>query len=179
MFVVLKIKNEDVLRTVVALLDTSLPDIGPRDIHETVHWQGVHTLILARDHAGTSCILFRSLFCINAEPNALLCCILLPLADVLAEYSGKRPKTKGRPLWPAPAESTETTNSIHSMLANLYSDSEEEIEKEEDSEESSEESSSEEREYRYHKKYFHFDVDTLYILACKDSKYSRFKLKPT
>uniref|UniRef100_A0A673JWZ0 Uncharacterized protein n=1 Tax=Sinocyclocheilus rhinocerous TaxID=307959 RepID=A0A673JWZ0_9TELE len=45
------IKNENVLRAVVALLDTSLPDIGPRGVHETVHYPGMHTIILSRDHA--------------------------------------------------------------------------------------------------------------------------------
>uniref|UniRef100_A0A671NAN0 Uncharacterized protein n=1 Tax=Sinocyclocheilus anshuiensis TaxID=1608454 RepID=A0A671NAN0_9TELE len=45
------IKNEDVLRAVVALLDTSLPDISPRGVHETVHYPGMHTIILSRDHA--------------------------------------------------------------------------------------------------------------------------------
>ncbi|KAI7812143.1 hypothetical protein IRJ41_022420 [Triplophysa rosa] len=113
------IKNEDVLRTVVALLDASLPDIGPSDIHETVHWHGIHTLILARDHA-----------------------------DVLAEYSGKRPKTKGRSLWPASCKTTEIADSIHNLLTDLYSDSED-SQKEEDSEESLETSSAEDREYRW------------------------------
>lgn len=49
---ILQIRNKDVLRAVVALLDTSLPDVGPRDVHETVHYPGIRTIILSRDHAG-------------------------------------------------------------------------------------------------------------------------------
>ncbi|XP_051975262.1 uncharacterized protein si:dkeyp-50b9.1 [Xyrauchen texanus] len=45
------IKNEDILRTVVAIFETSLPDVGPRDVYETVHCPGVQTIILSRDHA--------------------------------------------------------------------------------------------------------------------------------
>lgn len=48
----LQIRNEDVLRAVVALFDTSLPDVGPKDVHETVHYPGIRTIILSRDHVG-------------------------------------------------------------------------------------------------------------------------------
>ncbi|KAA0724542.1 hypothetical protein E1301_Tti003810 [Triplophysa tibetana] len=110
-----EIKNEDVLRTVVTLLDRSLPDISPSDIHETVHWPGINTLILVRDHA-----------------------------DVLAEYSEKRPKTKRRSLRQASSKTTEIANSIHNLGSDLYSDSEDEKE-----EESLEKSSSEDGQYRW------------------------------
>nr|XP_055047766.1 uncharacterized protein si:dkeyp-50b9.1 isoform X2 [Misgurnus anguillicaudatus] len=108
------IKNEDVLRAVVALLDTHLPDVGPRDVHETVHCPGVQTLILARDHA-----------------------------DVLEEYRGKRPRIKGRCLVPVPCTTAERAerDSTHNLLSKLYSDSEES--QGEISEESSEETSEE------------------------------------
>ncbi|XP_056595138.1 uncharacterized protein si:dkeyp-50b9.1 isoform X2 [Triplophysa dalaica] len=98
---VLKIKNEDVLRTVVTLLGTSLHDISPSDIHVTVHWPGINTLILTRDHAG-----------------------------VLAEYSEKRPKSKKRSLLPASCKTTEIANCIHNLGTDLYSDSEDEKEEE-------------------------------------------------
>lgn len=48
----LQIRNEDVLRAVVALLDTCLPDVGPRDVLETVRYPGIRTIILSRDHVG-------------------------------------------------------------------------------------------------------------------------------
>ncbi|XP_073687701.1 sphingomyelin phosphodiesterase 3-like [Garra rufa] len=91
-----KIKNEDVLRSVVALLDTSLPDIGPKDMHETVHYPGINTLILSRDHA-----------------------------DVLEDYRG-RASQKGTSLRPVFCETTVKADCTHKhMLAELYSDSEE------------------------------------------------------
>lgn len=87
---------------------------------------------------------------------------------MLAEYSEKRHKTKKRSLWPASCKTTEIANTIHNLGTDLYSDSEDEK-----AEESLEKSSSEDREYRCHKKYFHFVPDTLNILTCKDTKYLR------
>ncbi|KAK2867066.1 hypothetical protein Q8A67_025183 [Cirrhinus molitorella] len=89
------IKNEDVLRAVVALLDTSLPDIGPRDMHETVHYPGMHTLILSRDHA-----------------------------DVLEDYRG-RASQKVASLRPVFSKTDKADGTQRHMLAELYSDSEE------------------------------------------------------
>ncbi|RXN21910.1 hypothetical protein ROHU_023794 [Labeo rohita] len=89
-----EIKNEDVLRAVVALLDTSLPDIGPRDMHETVHYPGIYTVILSRDHA-----------------------------DVLEDYRG-RASQKRTSFTPVPCKTTVKANCTSNMLAELYSDSE-------------------------------------------------------
>ncbi|KAF4094969.1 hypothetical protein G5714_024047 [Onychostoma macrolepis] len=92
------IKNEDVLRAVVALLDTSLPEIGPRDVHETVHYPGIHTIILSQDHV-----------------------------DVLEDYRG-RASQKGTNLSPVPCKTSMEADSTHKLLAELYSDSEESTE---------------------------------------------------
>uniref|UniRef100_A0A673G2N2 Uncharacterized LOC107714023 n=1 Tax=Sinocyclocheilus rhinocerous TaxID=307959 RepID=A0A673G2N2_9TELE len=92
------IKNEDVLRAVVALLDTSLPEIGPRDVHETVHYPGIHTIILSQDHA-----------------------------DVLKDYRG-RASQKETNLSPVPCKTRVEADSTHKLLAELYSDSEESAE---------------------------------------------------
>ncbi|XP_016115119.1 uncharacterized protein [Sinocyclocheilus grahami] len=92
------IKNEDVLRAVVALLDTSLPGIGPRDVHETVHYPGIHTIILSQDHA-----------------------------DVLKDYRG-RASQKETNLSPVPCKTRVEADSTHKLLAELYSDSEESAE---------------------------------------------------
>ncbi|KAI2648471.1 putative N-acetyltransferase YjcF [Labeo rohita] len=85
------IKNEDVLRAVVALLDTSLPDIGPRDMHETVHYPGIYTVILSRDHA-----------------------------DVLEDYRG-RASQKRTSFTPVPCKTTVKANCTSNMLAELWS----------------------------------------------------------
>ncbi|XP_052453610.1 uncharacterized protein si:dkeyp-50b9.1 [Carassius gibelio] len=92
------VKNEDVLRAVVALMDTSLPEIGPRDVHETVHYPGIHTIILSQDHA-----------------------------DVLEDYSG-RASQKGTNLSPVPCKAKVEADSTHKLLTELYSDSEESTE---------------------------------------------------
>lgn len=92
------VKNEDVLRAVVALFDTSLPEIGPRDVHETVHYPGVHTIILSQDHA-----------------------------DVLEDYRG-RASQKGTNLSPVPCKTKVEADSTHKLLTELYSDSEESTE---------------------------------------------------
>uniref|UniRef100_A0A8C1J835 Si:dkeyp-50b9.1 n=1 Tax=Cyprinus carpio TaxID=7962 RepID=A0A8C1J835_CYPCA len=89
------VKNEDVLRAVVALFDTSLPEIGPRDVHETVHYPGIHTIILSQDHA-----------------------------DVLEDYRG-RASQKGTNLSPVPCKTKVEADSTHKLLTELYSDSEE------------------------------------------------------
>ncbi|XP_043083929.1 uncharacterized protein si:dkeyp-50b9.1 [Puntigrus tetrazona] len=89
------IKNEDVLRAVVALLDTSLPDIGPREVHETVHYPGIHTIILSQDHA-----------------------------DVLEDCRG-RASQKGTNLGSVPCKTRVEGDSARKLLAELYSDSEE------------------------------------------------------
>ncbi|XP_067292691.1 uncharacterized protein si:dkeyp-50b9.1 [Pseudorasbora parva] len=93
---ILQIRNEDVLRTVVALLDTSLPDVGPRDVHETLHYPGTRTIILSRDHV-----------------------------DVLEDYRGKASRNKVTNLSPVPRKTTDRADSKHKLLAELYSDSEE------------------------------------------------------
>ncbi|XP_051740171.1 uncharacterized protein si:dkeyp-50b9.1 isoform X3 [Ctenopharyngodon idella] len=93
------IRNEDVLRAVVALLDTSLPDVGPRDVHETVHYPGIRTIILSRDHA-----------------------------DVLEDYRGRTSRNKRTNVSPVPCKTTDRPNSTHKLLAELYSDSEEDPE---------------------------------------------------
>ncbi|TRY93630.1 hypothetical protein DNTS_029701 [Danionella cerebrum] len=104
------IKNEDVLRAVVALFDTSLPDVGPKDIHSTVHYPGVHTVIVTRDHA-----------------------------DVLEEYS--RPLRKhGGTL--TPSKTPTSLDPAHTMLKELYSDSEDNSEEESSSEDASTDSHS-------------------------------------
>lgn len=72
--------------------------------------------------------------------------MLLSLSDVLAEYNGKRLKTKGRSSWRAPLKTTETEDSIHNLLAELYSDSEES--QEELLDENLEESPVDDRSYR-------------------------------
>ncbi|XP_059392729.1 uncharacterized protein si:dkeyp-50b9.1 isoform X2 [Carassius carassius] len=92
------VKNDDVLRAVVALLDTSLPEIGPRDVHETVHYPGIHTIILSQDHA-----------------------------DVLEDYRG-RASQKGTNLSPVPCKAKVEADSTHKLLTELYSDSEESTE---------------------------------------------------
>uniref|UniRef100_A0A9J8BQZ9 Si:dkeyp-50b9.1 n=1 Tax=Cyprinus carpio carpio TaxID=630221 RepID=A0A9J8BQZ9_CYPCA len=92
------VKNEDVLRAVVALFDTSLPEIGPRDVHETVHYPGIHTIILSQDHA-----------------------------DVLEDYRG-RASQKGTNLSPVPCKTKVEADSTHKLLTELYSDSEESTE---------------------------------------------------
>ncbi|XP_029524115.1 uncharacterized protein si:dkeyp-50b9.1 [Oncorhynchus nerka] len=43
-----QVENKDILSSVVALFDVSLPDVGPRDVHDTVHSHGTHTIILLR-----------------------------------------------------------------------------------------------------------------------------------
>ncbi|XDV53140.1 hypothetical protein PO909_021722 [Leuciscus waleckii] len=90
------IGNEDVLRAVVALLDTSLPDVGSRDVLETVHYPGIRTIILSRDHA-----------------------------DVLEDYSGRASRNKGTHLSAVPCKTTDRAESKHKLFAELYSDSEE------------------------------------------------------
>ncbi|KAK7121676.1 hypothetical protein R3I93_022682 [Phoxinus phoxinus] len=90
------IRNEDVLRAVVALLDTSLPDVGPRDVHETVHYPGMRTIILSRDHV-----------------------------DVLEDYRGRASGNKGTHLSPVSSKTTDRAESKHKLLTELYSDSEE------------------------------------------------------
>ncbi|XP_077066575.1 uncharacterized protein LOC143720720 [Siphateles boraxobius] len=93
------IRNEDVLRAVVALLDTSLPDVGPRNIHETVDYPGIRTIILSRDHV-----------------------------DVLEDYRGRASRNKGTHFSAVSCKTTDRAESKHKLLAELYSDSEESLE---------------------------------------------------
>ncbi|XP_056307370.1 uncharacterized protein si:dkeyp-50b9.1 [Danio aesculapii] len=106
------IKNEDVARAVVALLDMSLPDVGPKDIHATVHYPGVHTIILTRGHD-----------------------------DALVEYSARPFRKKGATLSSVPCKTSTNVDPTHKLLSELYSDSEESSE-EESSEEMLEEGAS-------------------------------------
>ncbi|XP_014004625.1 uncharacterized protein [Salmo salar] len=46
-----QVDNTDILCSVVALFDVSLPVVGPRDVHDTVHSHGTHTIILLRQQS--------------------------------------------------------------------------------------------------------------------------------
>ncbi|KAG1938259.1 uncharacterized protein si:dkeyp-50b9.1 isoform X2 [Pimephales promelas] len=90
------IRNEDVLRAVVALLDTSLPDVGPIDVHKTVHCPGIRTIILSQDHV-----------------------------DALEYYRDRASRNKETHLSPVSCKTTDRAESKHKLLTELYSDSEE------------------------------------------------------
>ncbi|XP_017554290.2 uncharacterized protein si:dkeyp-50b9.1 isoform X1 [Pygocentrus nattereri] len=95
-----KVKNQDVLMAVVALLDSTLPDVGSQDIHETVHSPRANTIILLRDHA-----------------------------DVLEEFSGRsHPDSQGELVSLKLPEASQDHQSDSYQLSELYSESEDSCE---------------------------------------------------
>ncbi|KAI4891824.1 hypothetical protein NFI96_020927, partial [Prochilodus magdalenae] len=103
-----EVRNENVLMAVVALLDSALPDIGPQDIHDTVHSPGANTIILLRDHA-----------------------------DVLQEYRVRAHRgSQGELLRPEMPEASQDHQVDSNWLSTLYSESEDSSEESCESEES-------------------------------------------
>ncbi|KAG7468471.1 hypothetical protein MATL_G00143270 [Megalops atlanticus] len=92
-----QVENRDVLSAVVSLFDVSLPDVGPRDIHDTIHCPDAQTIILLRRHA-----------------------------DVLEEYRSRTPpcsRVAGQSPTPHPAESGEKEPG--GRFSQVFSDSDE------------------------------------------------------